>query len=239
MFKLVGLVAVAAFIGGCDATSAGPPTTSSTAEVVPPLDPAMGLPANAVEDAVGMLHGIADELLKASGVPGMAVAVVHGGKTVYARGFGVKDVCNGDAPGNRVDPDPVFQLASLSKSLSSTVVAHQVGAAAVSWNTPVVEKLPWFALADPTVTRMVTVGDMFAHRSGLPDQAGDLLEDLGYDRAHVLEHLRQLPLGEFRTSYEYTNFGLTAGAEAVAVGAGTSWESLCQEVLYGPLGMTI
>ena len=89
----------------------------------------MGLPANAVEDAVGMLDGIADELLKASGVPGMAVAVVHGGKTVYARGFGVKDVGNGDAPGNRVDPDTVFQLASLSKSLGSTVVAHQVGAA--------------------------------------------------------------------------------------------------------------
>ena len=86
---------------------------------------------------------------------------------------------------------------------------------------------------------MVTVGDMFSHRSGLPDQAGDLLEDLGYDRAHVLEHLRQLPLGAFRMSYAYTNFGLTAGAEAVAVGAGKSWEDLSQDVLYGPLGMTI
>ena len=81
-------------------------------------------------------------------------------------------------------------------------------------------KLPWFALSDPAVTPMVTVGDMYSHRSGLPDHAGDMLEDLGYDRRHVLEQLRQLPLDPFRISYAYTNFGLTAGAEAVAVRAG-------------------
>ena len=198
----------------------------------------MPLPDDAVGAAVAKLDGIAAELMKQSGVPGMSVAVVHGGKTVYAKGFGVKDVHNGTGPQNAVDPDTVFQLASLSKPLGATVVAHQVGAGAISWDTPVVQKLPWFALADPTVSKMVTVGDMYAHRSGLPDHAGDLLEDLGYDRRYVLEHLRQLPLAPFRISYAYTNFGLTAGAEAVAAGAGKTWEDLSQEVLYGPLGMT-
>ena len=51
---------------------------------------------NAVENAVGKLDGIAEELMKRSGIPGMAVAVVHGGKTVYAKGFGVKDVRTGE-----------------------------------------------------------------------------------------------------------------------------------------------
>ena len=180
------------------------------------------------------LDGLAEELMKKSGIPGMAVAVVHGGKTVYAKGFGVKDVRNGE----KVDAGTVFQLASLSKSISSTVVAHQVGVNAISWDTPIVDKLPWFALSDPVVTRMVSVGDMLSHRSGLPDHAGDLLEDLGYDRRYVLEHLRQLPLDPFRISYAYTNFGFTAGAEAVAVGAGKPWEDLADEVLFRPLGMT-
>jgi CubicO group peptidase (beta-lactamase class C family) len=201
----------------------------------------MPLPDNAVEDAVAKLDGLAQDLMTKTGIPGMAVAVVHGGKTVYAKGFGVKDVRKGSRdgnPNNAVDPDTVFQLASLSKPFGSTVVAHQVGVNAIGWDTPIVDKLPWFALSDPAVTRMVTVGDMYSHRSGLPDHAGDLLEDLGYDRRYVLEHLRQLPLGEFRTSYAYTNFGLTAGAEAVAVGAGKSWEDLSQDVLYRPLGMT-
>jgi CubicO group peptidase (beta-lactamase class C family) len=85
---------------------------------------------------------------------------------------------------------------------------------------------------------MVNVGDMYSHRSGLPDFAGDLLEDLGYDRHDVLERLRQLPLAPFRISYAYTNFGLTAAAESVAVAAGKSWEDLSDEVLYQPLGMT-
>jgi CubicO group peptidase (beta-lactamase class C family) len=248
MVGLVLLLAVTGVIGGCakpvqqatpSASGAPPPSSSpAAANVPPPLVPAMPLPANAVDDAVAKLDGIAGELMKSSGIPGMSVAVVHGGKTVYAKGFGVKDVRRGDDPANRVDPDTVFQLASLSKPLGSTVVAHQVGEGAITWDTPIVDELPWFALADPMVTKMVTVGDMYSHRSGLPDHAGDLLEDLGYDRRYVLDRLRQLPLNAFRTSYAYTNFGLTAGAEAVAAKAGRAWEDLSQEVLYGPLGMT-
>ena len=67
----------------------------------------------------------------------------------------------------------MFQLASVSKPLSATVVAHQVGVNAIGWDTPIVSKLPWFALSDPAVTQMVNVGDMLSHRSGLPDHAGD------------------------------------------------------------------
>jgi CubicO group peptidase (beta-lactamase class C family) len=227
------LLTLVAGCGSKPAQPAPPPTASAQSDVPPPLVPAMPLPANAVDNAVAKLDGIADDLMKKSGIPGMAVAVVHGGKTVYAKGFGVRDIKTGD----KVDPDTVFQLASVSKPVSATVVAHQVGVNAIGWDTPIVSKLPWFALSDPVVTPMVSVGDMFAHRSGLPDHAGDMLEDLGYDRRHVLESLRQLPLEPFRISYAYTNFGLTAGAEAAAVSAGKSWEDLADEVLFRPLGM--
>jgi CubicO group peptidase (beta-lactamase class C family) len=215
----------------CSAKESEP--SKPLSDVPPPLVPAMPLPENAVENAVAKLDGLADELMRESGIPGMAVAVVQGGKTVYAKGFGVKDV----KTGGKVDPDTVFQLASLSKPVSATVVAHQVGENAIGWETPIVSKLPWFALSDPVITQMVTVGDMFSHRSGLPDHAGDMLEDLGYDRRDVLDKLRQLPLDPFRISYAYTNFGLTAGAEAVAVSSGKTWEELAEEVLFGPLGM--
>ncbi|WP_102143378.1 serine hydrolase [Mycobacterium hubeiense] len=226
------LVATSLLVAGCSSESAEPKPNLS--HVPPPLVPAIPLPENAVSNAVAELDGMADELMTKSGIPGMAVAVVHGGKTMYAKGFGVRDVRSGE----KVDADTVFQLASLSKPLSATVVAQQVGAGAIAFDTPIVEKLPWFALSDPVVTRMVTVGDMLSHRSGLPDHAGDMLEDLGYDRRQTLERLRQLPLEPFRISYAYTNFGFTAGAEAVAVGAGRSWENLAEQVLYRPLGMT-
>ncbi|HYO03755.1 MAG TPA: serine hydrolase [Mycobacterium sp.] len=235
---LICVLTVVALLAGCDATPAAPSGGSTTSDVPPQEEAAQPLPEDAVANAVGKLDGLVDDLMKKSGIPGMAVAVVHGGKTVYAKGFGVKDVRNGHGADNQVDPDTVFQLASLSKPLGATVVAHQVGQKVTSWDTPIVEKLPWFALSDPAITKLVTVGDMYSHRSGLPDHAGDLLEEMGYDRRYVLQRLRDYPLDPFRISYAYTNFGLTAGAEAVAVGAGKSWEDLSQDVLYKPLGMT-
>ena len=192
------------------------------------------IPAGRVDNAIGKLDGLVDDLMKSSGIPGMAVAVVHDGKVAYVKGFGVSDV----RTGAKVDGDTVFQLASLSKPVGATVVAHEVTANAIGWDTPVSAKLPWFELADPYVTRTATIADLYSHRSGLPDHAGDILEDLGYDRRQVLERLRYLPLAPFRITYEYTNFGLTAGAEAVAAAAGKPWDVLSDEVLYRPLGMT-
>ncbi len=91
----------------------------------------------------------------------------------------------------------------------------------------------------PWVTSQITVRDMFSHRSGLPEHAGDLLEDLGFDRATILHRLRyQRPGSSFRSTYAYTNFGLTEAAVAVAMAAGTVWEDLATSRLYEPLGMT-
>ena len=116
------IAALLLLVAGCGAKSAEPPAPSpapAQSDVPPPLVPAMALPEDAVDNAVAKLDGMAEDLMTKSGIPGMAVAVVHAGKTVYAKGFGVRDVGNGE----KVDPDTVFQLASLSKPLSSTVVA--------------------------------------------------------------------------------------------------------------------
>jgi CubicO group peptidase (beta-lactamase class C family) len=118
------------------------------------------------------------------------------------------------------------------------VVAAEVGKGTVDWTTPVVDHLPGFTLADPTTTRNVTIADLYAHRSGLPNHAGDDLEDLGYDRQQIFDRLKYLPLNPFRAVYNYTNFGMTAGAESVAAAAGTDWSSLSARDLYTPLGMS-
>ncbi|MCX5516418.1 serine hydrolase [Kaistia algarum] len=203
------------------------------AEPLPPQVSAVAIPDGQIDKAVAGLDGIAQAILKQSGIPGMAIAVVQDGRTVYAKGFGVRKVGETAA----VDADTVFQIASLSKSLSGSVVAHQVGAGVIAWDTPVVAHLPWFALKDPWVTQHVTIADLFSHRSGLPDHAGDNLEDIGFDRRELLERLRLLPLEGFRDTYAYTNFGLTAAAESVAAASGKTWEDLATAVLYEPLGM--
>ncbi|PYJ01794.1 MAG: serine hydrolase [Verrucomicrobia bacterium] len=167
-------------------------------------------------------------------VPGLAIAVVFQDKVVYAKGFGVRDV-NTKAP---VDEDTVFQLASVSKPIGSTLVAELVGEGKVTWDSKLSVLDPTFAMFDPWVTHEITIRDMYAHRSGLPEHAGDLLEDLGFARGEILYRLRyQHPGSSFRSHYAYTNFGMTEGALAAAKAYGQEWEEASEQRLYKPLGM--
>ncbi|MFI0843826.1 serine hydrolase [Mesorhizobium sp. IMUNJ 23232] len=199
-----------------------------------PSEDVMPMAANGLTLGLAALPGYVSDIMQRSAVPGVAVAVVHGGETVFSQGFGVRRL--GDpAP---VDPTTVFQVASVSKSISATIAAIQVTKGVVSWNDPVSSRLPGFALSDPYVSAHATIGDFFAHRTGLPFAAGDELEDLGFSRSDILARLSQLPLDSFRTSYHYANFSTTTAAEAVAAASGQAWEDLAQDVLYKPLGMT-
>lgn len=225
----------AALFAGLALTCAGAGQAAAEEGLLPPpMAPGVTIPDGQIDRALDALDGVATDVLARAGIPGMAVVVVRDGKTVFAKGYGVRKVGE-DAT---VDADTVFQIASLSKSISATVVAHAVGQNRVSWDTPLVQYLPWFELSDPYVTSHVTIGDMFAHRSGLPPHAGDTLEDIGFGREEVLKRLRFLPLNSFRDTYAYTNFGLTAAGEAVAAAVGTDWETLAETTIFKPLGMT-
>jgi len=199
-------------------------------------------PADGVDDAdvhraVQRLDALVPEWLQRTGVPGAAVAVVYRGETLHARGHGLRRVDEGAG----VDADTVFQLASVSKSMAATVMAAHMRADAVApvdWDTPIQRLMPGFALAypDAATNARLTLGDLFAHRSGLPDHAGDVLEDLGRARADILRRLREVRLNAYG-SYAYTNFGLTAAAQAMADARGVDWAGLCEQALYRPLGM--
>ena len=231
---------VAALAVGCTGADADDTAVAGRAAVgtsplptVPPAQPPAQLTRAKVDTAVGRLDDVVRDAMRRTGVPGIAVGVVYDDKVVYLKGFGLRKAGTKD----RVGPDTVFQLASVSKPVASTVVAAAVGDKTVGWDDPVVKHSPGFKLKDPWVTSHVTLADLFSHRSGLPDHAGDQLENLGYDRSYILDHLRYEPLAPFRAHYAYTNFGLTEAAVATARAAGTSWEKLSDDKLYKPLGM--
>ncbi len=219
------IAGLAASLAAGPAVAATPSPSSASVLVVPP---------GRIDRAIASLDGLARAILRRSGVPGMSIAVVHDDKVVFLRGYGVRNAVTKKP----VDGDTVFELASLSKSVGSSVIASEVGRGVVKWSDPVAKYIPGFTLADPWVGSHVTIGDMYAHRSGLPDHAGDALEDLGYTRAQAIARLQYYPLDPFRVTYHYTNLGMTAGAQAVANAAGTSWERLSRERIYVPLGMT-
>src|SRR4029450_12349560 len=188
-----------------------------------------------VDRAIREIEKLPQKESQENAPPGLAIAIVFQDKVRYAKGFGVRDV-NTKMP---VDADTVFQLASVSKSVGSTVVAELVGEGKITWDSKLSALDPSFAMFDPWVTREITIRDMYAHRSGLPEHAGDLLEDLGFPRAEILHRLRyQHPGSSFRSHYAYTNFGMTEGGIAAAKASGLEWENASEEKLYWPLGMT-
>jgi CubicO group peptidase (beta-lactamase class C family) len=76
-----------------------------------------------VDRAIREIEKLAQKEIQENALPGLAIAIVFQDKVRYAKGFGVRDV-NTKMP---VDADTVFQLASVSKSVGSTVVAEMVG----------------------------------------------------------------------------------------------------------------
>jgi CubicO group peptidase (beta-lactamase class C family) len=187
-----------------------------------------------LEYALKQLEVRAEKLTTDGSVPGLSIAVVHKDEVVYLKGFGLREASKPEL----VDEDTVFQIASLSKPVSSTIVAALVSEGLVDWDSRISDLNPTFALHDPYPTQQVTVRDLFNHRSGLPGTAGDDLEDIGFSRDEIMKRLRLVPpSSSFRAGYAYSNAGITGGALAAARPTGLPWEDVAEQKLYKPLGM--
>lgn len=188
-----------------------------------------------VTAAIEQLDGLIRGALESTGIPGLAVAVILGDETVDARGYGVRAVETGEP----VTPETVFPIASMSKPVGSTVVAALVDAGLADWDDRVADLIPGFEMSDPWVTHEVRIRDFLCHRSGLPDEAGDVLVDLGYDQDEIIRRARSiLPDSSFRSHYAYSNVGYTCGCVAAAAPSGLTWADAAERYLYGPAGMT-
>src|SRR5262249_40422836 len=120
--------------------------------------------ASQVQSAVDRLDDLIDDGMTRTGLPGAAVAVVYDDAGVYERGFGVRELGKPEP----ITPETVFQTASLSKAICSTLVAAVVGDGTTTWDATISSHEPGFALSDPYVGDQVTIRDMLCHRSGLP-----------------------------------------------------------------------
>ena len=107
------------------------------------------------------------------GVPGMAIAIVEDGKTVLARGYGVRKL---GAP-DKVDADTIFMTGSTGKAFTTAALATLVDAGKIGVGRSMSCRSPAVAseMYDPWVTREMTIRDLLVHRSGLGLGAGDLL----------------------------------------------------------------
>ncbi len=166
-------------------------------------------------------------------VPGIAVAVVRNGQPPLLIAQGTKRIGK-DEP---VTPDTVFPLASCTKAFTAALVASLVDQGKMGWDDPVRKHLPAFALSDPAADKLVTIRDLFTHRTGLGGH------DLLWYRApwgpeEVVKRVAKLPLtGPFRGEFQYSSLPVTAAGLAAAKATGFDWDELMRRRICKPLGM--
>ncbi|MBT0669278.1 serine hydrolase [Novosphingobium profundi] len=177
-----------------------------------------------------------EEIRKASGTPGMSVAIVEKGEVVFAKGFGVRALGSPE----KVDADTLFMIGSTGKAFTSAALARLVDAGKLNWDDKVIDHLPDFRMYDAWVTREMTVRDLLVHRSGLGLGAGDLLmvPRGTLSRLEIVKRLRFLkPATSFRSAYAYDNIlYIVAGAVIEAV-SGQSYEDFMRDEVFTPAGM--
>ena len=140
--------------------------------------------------------------------------------------------------GVEVTPDSLFQIGSISKVWTATVVMQLVDEGLLDLDAPVAEILPELRLADPDVAKRVTMRHLLTHTSGID---GDVFTDTGRGDdciekyVGLLEEVAQNhPLG---ATWSYCNSGFVLAGRVIEKLTGQTWDSAVRDRLVAPLGL--
>ena len=167
-------------------------------------------------------------------VSAVAVAVVGGDGTAQV------EVAAG---ADDVDETSLFELASISKTMTGLVLAQMVLAGSVELSTPLGDILE----AGPNAS--ITLRELATHSSGLPRLPSNLIRQLeeldpraqlddpyaSYTPADLLAAIREDEAAG--TSTEYSNFGYMVLAHALSTAAAREFADLLRDLVFDPLGM--
>ncbi|MDT9600514.1 serine hydrolase domain-containing protein [Sphingosinicella rhizophila] len=175
------------------------------------------------------------------GIPGVSVGLVQGGRTVFAGGFGVRELGRPEAP----DAETLYLIASVTKPLTTLMLGKLVDEQRLRWDMPVTSVFPSFRLGNADTTRSVQIRHLLCACTGLPRQDLDWL--LEFERATPATTLAALgavqPTSRFGEMFQYSN-PLAAAAGFVGGHAlfpdkelGRAYDEAMQSRVFDPLGM--
>ncbi len=184
----------------------------------------------------------AEEARKQTKVPGVAIAVIQDGRIVLEKGLGVRELGKNEP----ITPSTLFMIGSMTKPLTSLLMARLVDRKKFAWDTPVTKLLPSFALGDPDPTERATMAHTVCACTGLPRWDMEFIfEWKNATPASRIELLRVMkPTTGFGETFQYSNLMVASGGYVAAMTTTRAKDlkrayvdAMNAEVL-GPLGMT-
>src|SRR5258706_527568 len=155
-----------------------------------------------------------------------------------------------DADGRRrvvavgVPEDRVFEIGSVTKTFTASILAAMVADGSVRLDDPVAKYLPATVRVPARNGRQITLVDLATQSSGLPRLPSNLAPpdstnpyaDYTVEQLYTFLSSYELPrdVGE---TYEYSNLGVGLLGHALARKAGMSYEELVRQRVLAPLGM--
>jgi CubicO group peptidase (beta-lactamase class C family)/enterochelin esterase-like enzyme len=175
-----------------------------------------------------------EQSMKEWHIPGLALAVVKDGKVVIAKGYGIREMGRPEP----VTANTLFAIGSATKSFTATVAGILVERGRLDLDARATKCLAGLELADPYLTREVTVRDLMTHRTGVA--GGDVLWASGdFDRDEIVRRIRYVPaIRGLRSRFDYSNIMFIAAGQAIAAAGGADLDTLFRREILDPLGMT-
>ena len=179
-------------------------------------------------------QGYAEGLIDKHNIPAISLAVWNN-KQLHQAAAGVLNLETGvDAT-----TDSIFQIGSISKVMTSSVVMQLVDESKVVLDNPVKHYIRDFAVADEEATELITVRQLLNHTSGLD---GDFFPDdhhqSGNPIARFVDRCSLLPLiHPVGKHYSYSNTAFAIAGRLVEVVTGGTWFDAIEERIFQPLGM--
>ena len=174
-----------------------------------------------------------EKAVERHGVVGASLAVLSG-DDLFEAAAGVVNV-ETSIP---VTSDSVFQIGSITKSYTATLAMQLVDEGLLDLDTPIVTYLPEFKVADPEVTKQVTLRHLLSHSSGIQ---GDHFEDTGRGDDCLERYVASCaslgqnhPLG---ATMSYCNAGYVVLGRVIEKLTGTTWDEALRTRLLEPLGL--
>lgn len=173
------------------------------------------------------------KLMEDEPIAGAAVAVSQAGKTIYQKGFGVRDL-NTNEP---VTPETIFGTASVTKSFTAMAILRLEEEGELSIDDPVIRYLPEFKLHGVTDMRIVKIRHLLSHTTGLlsirrNEELTRLEEHLNYLTTEQYEILGKP--GEF---FSYCNDTFLLLGLIIERLTGRLYRKYITEEILAPLGM--
>ena len=186
-----------------------------------------------------------ETLRQDDGIPGASVAVINAGVIVWARGFGTADL----ATGRPVTASTLFQAQSITKTLTALATVKLLAREGIALDEPVSRYLKEWTIPDNkfTETVPVTFRMLLNHTAGLSNPYPDGCCGPKEPLPTLLQVLKGLPpatnppLTVERvpgTRYDYCNGCYTVLQLALESISHQSFETLMQELVLTPAGMT-